>query len=43
MNPKYLRNPGKDCSGRRNPIYVTRVISAMVCYTQVTQEMLRIC
>ncbi|XP_056885477.1 protein-glutamine gamma-glutamyltransferase 2 [Takifugu flavidus] len=30
MNPKYLRNPGKDCSGRRNPIYVTRVLSAMI-------------
>lgn len=30
MNPKCLRNPGKDYSGRRNPIYVTRVLSAMV-------------
>ncbi|XP_061841690.1 protein-glutamine gamma-glutamyltransferase 2 [Nerophis lumbriciformis] len=30
MNPKCLRNPGKDCSGRRNPIYVCRVLSAMV-------------
>ncbi|XP_019736357.1 protein-glutamine gamma-glutamyltransferase 2 isoform X2 [Hippocampus comes] len=30
MNPKCLRNPGKDCSGRRNPIYVSRVVSAMV-------------
>ncbi|KAL7891540.1 hypothetical protein AOLI_G00010160 [Acnodon oligacanthus] len=29
-NPKYKRNPGKDCSGRRNPIYVCRVLSAMV-------------
>lgn len=29
-NPKYLRNPGKDSSGRRNPIYVSRVLSAMV-------------
>ncbi|XP_075995044.1 protein-glutamine gamma-glutamyltransferase 2 [Genypterus blacodes] len=29
-NPKYLRNPGKDCSGRRNPVYVSRVLSAMV-------------
>lgn len=29
-NPKYLRNPGKDCSGRRNAIYVSRVLSAMV-------------
>lgn len=30
MNPKCLRNPGKDFSGRRNPIYVSRVLSAMV-------------
>lgn len=30
VNPKYKRNPGKDCSGRRNPIYVSRVLSAMV-------------
>lgn len=30
VNPKYRRNPGKDCSGRRNPIYVSRVLSAMV-------------
>ncbi|XP_069567312.1 protein-glutamine gamma-glutamyltransferase 2 [Brachyistius frenatus] len=30
MNPKCLRNPGKDHSGRRNPIYVSRVLSAMV-------------
>ncbi|CAL8340734.1 unnamed protein product [Merluccius merluccius] len=29
-NPKYLRNPGKDCSGRRNAVYVSRVLSAMV-------------
>ncbi|KAI4883066.1 hypothetical protein NFI96_029357 [Prochilodus magdalenae] len=30
VNPKYQKNPGKDCSGRRNPIYVCRVLSAMV-------------
>uniref|UniRef100_A0A665SXR5 protein-glutamine gamma-glutamyltransferase n=1 Tax=Echeneis naucrates TaxID=173247 RepID=A0A665SXR5_ECHNA len=30
MNPKYMKNPGKDCSGRRNPIYVARLLSAMV-------------
>lgn len=30
MNPKCRRNPGKDHSGRRNPIYVCRVLSAMV-------------
>ncbi|KAJ8400563.1 hypothetical protein AAFF_G00393320 [Aldrovandia affinis] len=29
-NPKYLRNPEEDCSGRRNPVYVSRVLSAMV-------------
>lgn len=32
MNPKCQKNPGKDCSGRRNPIYVSRVLSAMVQY-----------
>ncbi|XP_051985803.1 protein-glutamine gamma-glutamyltransferase 2 [Xyrauchen texanus] len=30
MNPKHQRNPGKDSSGRRNVIYVTRVLSAMI-------------
>ncbi|TMS19801.1 Protein-glutamine gamma-glutamyltransferase 2 [Larimichthys crocea] len=30
MNPKCLKNPGKDYSGRRNPIYISRVLSAMV-------------
>nr|XP_019941872.1 PREDICTED: protein-glutamine gamma-glutamyltransferase 2-like [Paralichthys olivaceus] len=30
MNPKCLDDPGQDCSGRRNPIYVSRVLSAMV-------------
>ncbi|KAI1890420.1 hypothetical protein AGOR_G00153530 [Albula goreensis] len=29
-NPKFLRNPEEDCSARRNPVYVTRVLSAMV-------------
>ncbi|XP_023692150.2 protein-glutamine gamma-glutamyltransferase 2 [Paramormyrops kingsleyae] len=29
-NPKFQRNPGEDCSGRRNPVYVSRVLSAMV-------------
>lgn len=33
MNPKCLRNPGKDHSGRRNPVYVSRVLSAMVNHT----------
>lgn len=30
MNPKCQRNSGKDHSGRRNPVYVSRVLSAMV-------------
>ncbi|KAL2086164.1 hypothetical protein ACEWY4_017223 [Coilia grayii] len=30
VNPKCLRNPAEDCSARSNPVYVTRVISAMV-------------
>ncbi|MBN3308568.1 TGM2 glutamyltransferase, partial [Amia calva] len=29
-NPKFLRKPEMDCSGRRNPVYVTRVVSAMI-------------
>ncbi|KAG7471959.1 hypothetical protein MATL_G00103530 [Megalops atlanticus] len=29
-NPKHLKNPSKDCSGRRNPVYVTRLLSAMI-------------
>ncbi|KPP70871.1 hypothetical protein Z043_110259 [Scleropages formosus] len=29
-NPKYLRNAQDDCSGRRNPVYVSRVLSAMI-------------
>uniref|UniRef100_A0A671TVI6 Protein-glutamine gamma-glutamyltransferase 2 n=1 Tax=Sparus aurata TaxID=8175 RepID=A0A671TVI6_SPAAU len=29
-NPKFAADADKDCSARRNPIYVTRVISAMI-------------
>ncbi|XP_053723626.1 protein-glutamine gamma-glutamyltransferase 2 [Synchiropus splendidus] len=29
-NPKFFNNPAKDCSKRRNPVYVSRVLSAMV-------------
>lgn len=29
-NPKFVSDADKDCSGRRNPIYVTRVLSAMI-------------
>ena len=36
MNPKCLKNPGKDCSGRRNPIYVSRVLSAMVFVSDIS-------
>lgn len=30
INPKYLRDPADDVSARCNPIYVSRVVSAMV-------------
>ncbi|XP_029995453.1 protein-glutamine gamma-glutamyltransferase 2-like [Sphaeramia orbicularis] len=30
VNPKFVSDADKDCSGRRNPIYVTRVLSAMI-------------
>ncbi|XP_030589927.1 protein-glutamine gamma-glutamyltransferase 2-like [Archocentrus centrarchus] len=29
-NPKFMSDADKDCSARRNPIYVTRVLSAMI-------------
>lgn len=29
-NPKFVLDADKDCSARRNPVYVTRVLSAMV-------------
>lgn len=29
-NPKFVSDADQDCSARRNPIYVTRVLSAMV-------------
>ncbi|TKS77339.1 Protein-glutamine gamma-glutamyltransferase 2 [Collichthys lucidus] len=29
-NPKFIADADKDCSARRNPIYVTRVLSAMI-------------
>ncbi|XP_008316246.1 protein-glutamine gamma-glutamyltransferase 2-like isoform X1 [Cynoglossus semilaevis] len=29
-NPKFLSNADKDCSERKNPVYVTRVLSAMI-------------
>ncbi|XP_054465555.1 protein-glutamine gamma-glutamyltransferase 2-like [Anoplopoma fimbria] len=29
-NPKFISDANEDCSARRNPIYVTRVISAMI-------------
>ncbi|XP_043946061.1 protein-glutamine gamma-glutamyltransferase 5 [Protopterus annectens] len=30
LNPKYLKSPSKDCARRGDPIYVSRVVSAMV-------------
>lgn len=33
-NPKHLEDPVKDCSDRRSPVYVARVISAMVSSNQ---------
>ncbi|XP_058860040.1 protein-glutamine gamma-glutamyltransferase 2-like [Acipenser ruthenus] len=30
MNPKYLSNADQDCSKRNDPIYVSRVVSAMI-------------
>ncbi|XP_040292221.1 protein-glutamine gamma-glutamyltransferase 5-like [Bufo bufo] len=30
MNPNYLKNPSLDCSKRGDPVYVSRVISAMI-------------
>ncbi|XP_076581081.1 protein-glutamine gamma-glutamyltransferase 2-like [Chaetodon auriga] len=30
VNPKYLRDPAEDVSARCNPIYVSRVVSAMI-------------
>ncbi|XP_072487656.1 protein-glutamine gamma-glutamyltransferase 2 isoform X2 [Notamacropus eugenii] len=30
MNPKFFKDPSRDCSQRSNPVYVSRVISAMV-------------
>uniref|UniRef100_A0AAQ5X8W8 Protein-glutamine gamma-glutamyltransferase 2 n=1 Tax=Amphiprion ocellaris TaxID=80972 RepID=A0AAQ5X8W8_AMPOC len=29
-NPKFVSNADQDCSGRRNPVYVSRVLSAMI-------------
>ncbi|XP_054429740.1 protein-glutamine gamma-glutamyltransferase 2 [Pteronotus mesoamericanus] len=30
LNPKFLKNSGRDCSRRSSPVYVGRVVSAMV-------------
>ncbi|XP_005392599.1 PREDICTED: protein-glutamine gamma-glutamyltransferase 2 [Chinchilla lanigera] len=30
LNPKFLKNAGRDCSRRSRPVYVGRVVSAMV-------------
>lgn len=38
-NPKFKSDADKDCSARRNPIYVTRVLSAMVGLPVFWQEL----
>ncbi|XP_036605376.1 protein-glutamine gamma-glutamyltransferase 2 [Trichosurus vulpecula] len=30
MNPKFIKDPGRDCSRRGSPVYISRLISAMV-------------
>ena len=30
VNPKFLRDAGRDCSRRSSPVYVGRVVSGMV-------------
>lgn len=30
VNPKFLKNAGRDCSRRSSPVYVGRVVSGMV-------------
>lgn len=30
MNPNYLKNPSLDCSKRGDPVYISRVVSAMI-------------
>lgn len=30
INPKFLKDAGRDCSRRSSPIYVGRVVSGMV-------------
>lgn len=30
INPKFLKDSGRDCSRRNNPVYVGRVVSGMV-------------
>ncbi len=32
-SPNYISDAALDCSERRNPVYVTRVLSAMVSYS----------
>uniref|UniRef100_UPI00398EB564 protein-glutamine gamma-glutamyltransferase 2-like n=1 Tax=Pristiophorus japonicus TaxID=55135 RepID=UPI00398EB564 len=29
-NPKHLKNPAKDCTHRNSPVYISRIVSAMV-------------
>lgn len=38
VNPKFLKNRGRDCSRRNSPIYVGRVVSGMVSMGEDTGE-----
>lgn len=38
VNPKFLKNSGRDCSRRSSPVYVGRVVSAMVSEQQGPPE-----
>lgn len=31
-NPNFLSNANEDCLSRKDPVYVSRVLSAMVCF-----------
>lgn len=39
VNPKHLKDPAGDVSARCNPIYVSRVVSAMVGSQKVFSKM----
>lgn len=37
VNPKFLRDAGRDCSRRSSPVYVGRVVSRMVSVAGLTR------